>query len=89
VTVLHLNSNSIGDEGARALAGALPRMALKEIWLDCNSIGDEGARALASALSSARALEKLGLIKNSIGEEAKMELRHAEAERSPKIDVRL
>eukprot|EP00962_Isochrysis_galbana_P025283 scaffold7764_cov94-Isochrysis_galbana.AAC.1 len=68
--VLSLGENSIGDEGARALAGALPRAtALKELDLYNNSIGAEGARALAGALPSATALEKLYLNSNSIGDE--------------------
>eukprot|EP00962_Isochrysis_galbana_P048071 scaffold19931_cov100-Isochrysis_galbana.AAC.1 len=68
--VLSLGCYSMGDEGARALAGALPSAtALKELYLNNNSIGDEGARALAGALPRATALEELGLYNNSIGAE--------------------
>eukprot|EP00962_Isochrysis_galbana_P029600 scaffold9486_cov90-Isochrysis_galbana.AAC.2 len=68
--MLDLSCNSIGDEGARALVGALPRTTvLKGLSLGNNSIGDEGARALAGALPSATALEKLSLFNNSIGDE--------------------
>jgi hypothetical protein len=65
---LDLKNNSIGDEGARALAGALPSAtALEGLHLGNNSIGDEGARALAGWLPSARALLELSLKGNSIG----------------------
>jgi len=47
---LDLYENSIGDEGASALAARLP---LQELWLDLtsNQIGDEGASSLAAALA--------------------------------------
>jgi Ran GTPase-activating protein (RanGAP) involved in mRNA processing and transport len=67
---LYLAGNSIGDEGARALAGALPSAtALKVLNLESNSIGDEGARALVEALPSAMVLERLCLLFNKIGNE--------------------
>ena len=59
-TTLHLAHDSIGDEGARALAEALTtNTQLTELGLYLNSIGAEGARALAEARSAAfRALHK-------------------------------
>ena len=46
-TLLNLGSNSIGDEGAKALAAALPSMSkLEGLYLGGNSIGDEGEAAL-------------------------------------------
>jgi Leucine-rich repeat (LRR) protein len=66
---LILSDNSIGDEGARALAKALRGApTLVTLYLDGNSIGDEGARALAKALHSAPTLETLYLDGNSIGD---------------------
>ena len=45
VEKLDLFSNSIGDEGAKALAAVLPSMSeLKALNLEGNSIGDEGAK---------------------------------------------
>ncbi|CAK0799306.1 unnamed protein product [Prorocentrum cordatum] len=59
---LWLGSNSIGDEGARALAGALPSLpSLQKLRLRGNYIGDEGARALAGALPSLPGLQELRL----------------------------
>ena len=54
-TELILSSNSIGDEGAKALAAVLPSMSkLKVLNLSNNSIGNEGKAAL-------RAKERDGL----------------------------
>jgi hypothetical protein len=65
---LHLVDNSIGAEGARALAGALPGATfLKKLDFRSNSIGSDGARALAEALPGPMALEGLYLGGNSIG----------------------
>ncbi|KAJ4452864.1 hypothetical protein PAPYR_12848 [Paratrimastix pyriformis] len=51
MTQLRLYKNQIGDEGARALAAALPQSgSLTELDLRTNQIGDEGARAFAAAL---------------------------------------
>ena len=45
---LHLRGLQIGDDGARALAAALPSVpSLTQLDLSDNSIGDDGARALA------------------------------------------
>jgi hypothetical protein len=67
---LSLRANSIGDEGARTLVGALPSLtALQRLELGVNKIGSEGARALAWALPGATALESLYLYGNSIGVE--------------------
>ncbi|GCA65382.1 hypothetical protein KIPB_016988, partial [Kipferlia bialata] len=44
LTRLHLSDNSIGDNGAAALAQALPFLTqLTTLCLDDNSIGDAGA----------------------------------------------
>jgi len=77
----------IGDEGARALAEALPRAALKYLYLTNNSIGDAGARALAEALPRAPALEGLFLFDNSIGDEAKAALRTAWGARGGSLGI--
>ena len=54
-TYLRLGANSIGDEGAKALAAVLPSMSeLERLDLDRNSIGDEGKAAL-------KAMERDGL----------------------------
>ncbi|CAK0901552.1 unnamed protein product [Prorocentrum cordatum] len=64
--------NSIGDEGAQALFGALPSLpGLRELYLSRNSIGDEGARALAGALPSLPGLQDLRLPSNSFGDEGR------------------
>ncbi|MFV8752792.1 GTPase [Nannocystaceae bacterium ST9] len=62
LTSLSLNSNSIGVEGAPALATLT---ALTSLSLNSNSIGNEGARALATLT----ALTSLDLTNNSIGDE--------------------
>jgi hypothetical protein len=67
---LYLACNSIGDEGASALAGALPSAtALRDLDLHSDSNGAEGASALAGALPSATALKVLNLHSSSIGDE--------------------
>ena len=76
---LDLQGNSIGDEGATAIAAALPQCtALKTLWLEDNSITDEGARAIAAALPQCTALTTLDLRDTgNIGEDAKQLLRAA------------
>ena len=50
-TSLRLYGNSVGDEGAKALAEALKtNTALTSLGLDEDSIGVEGGKALAEAL---------------------------------------
>jgi internalin A len=64
LTSLNLSSNSIGEEGAKAIAQSLT--SLTSLDLSNNSIGDEGAKAIAQSLTS---LTSLDLSNNSIGEE--------------------
>lgn len=65
---LSLAVNRIGDEGAKALAGALRGAALLELLeLANNMIGDRGAESLAEALSEAdTSLTTLGLARNRL-----------------------
>jgi hypothetical protein len=50
---IYLYSNSIGDEGAKAVAEALKvNSMLQTIYLYSNSIGDEGAKAVARVVVS-------------------------------------
>ncbi|CAM9248758.1 unnamed protein product [Heterosigma akashiwo] len=75
---LELGSNEVGEEGARALAAALPRCpALRKLHLSYNRLGEGGARALAEALPRCPALRGLGLSSNGVGEEAKAAVRAA------------
>lgn len=68
-------SNTIGDEGARALAETLKtNSALTKLSIPSNSIGDVGAKALAEALKSNSALTTLDLEGNLIGDEGAMAL---------------
>ena len=68
---LHLSANSIGDEGAKAIADALKsgREVLTTLGLSSNNIGDEGAKAIADALQSGKmaVLTKLFLRHNNWG----------------------
>ncbi|KAL0251107.1 hypothetical protein GEMRC1_000321 [Eukaryota sp. GEM-RC1] len=53
-----MKGNSIGDEGARALADALKiNTTVTSINLSSNSIGDEGARALSDVLNAINKIE--------------------------------
>ena len=68
--ILNLDFNSIGDEGAKALATVLEKnRSLEELKLYKNNIGDEGAKALASALEKNRSLKRLELDSNNIDNE--------------------
>ncbi|GIQ85147.1 hypothetical protein KIPB_006775, partial [Kipferlia bialata] len=68
-TELNLYMTSMGADGAKALAVALPSMtALTKLDLNMNGIGDVGAKALAVALPSLTALTHLSLGSNSIGD---------------------
>ena len=65
--------NSIGDEGATALAEALKvNTTINDMYLGKNSIGDEGATALAEALKVNTTITTLDLRNNSIGDEGKV-----------------
>jgi Ran GTPase-activating protein (RanGAP) involved in mRNA processing and transport len=62
--------NTIGDEGATALANALKvNTAVQDLWLGGNTIGDEGATVLANALTQNSTLQRLRLDGNTIGDE--------------------
>ncbi|XP_061256980.1 NLR family CARD domain-containing protein 3 isoform X1 [Bos javanicus] len=63
-----LRSNSIGPQGAKALADALKiNRTLASLSLQSNRIRDDGARSMAEALATNRTLSVLHLQKNSIG----------------------
>ena len=71
---LNLSCNSIGDDGAKALADALKKccnIKLTSLNLSSNSIGDDGAKALADALKNCCniKLTSLNLSSNSIGDD--------------------
>jgi hypothetical protein len=69
---LHLYSNNIGDDGARALAEALRHTAapLRQLYVYSNNIRDDGARALADALRhTAAPLVAIFLYNNNIGDD--------------------
>lgn len=65
--VLKLESNGVGDEGARELGVVLAENAtLRELEVRRNSITDEGGRLLARALETNVTLRRLDLFDNSI-----------------------
>ncbi len=64
LTSLNLSINSIGNDGARAIAEHLT--GLTSLNLSSNSIGDDGARAIAEHLTG---LTSLNLSSNSIGDD--------------------
>ncbi|MEV7616798.1 gala protein [Streptomyces sp. NPDC089799] len=66
---LLLGTNSIGDEGASALARALsaePGHGLHTLYLGCNRIGPEGVAALAGALDGDTSVRALWLKRNPV-----------------------
>jgi hypothetical protein len=70
VTTLDIGGNSIGVEGAKAIAEALKVTAvMTTLYLGGNKIGDEGAKAIAEALKVNAVLTTLGLYDNKIGAE--------------------
>ncbi|KAL0243319.1 hypothetical protein GEMRC1_005880 [Eukaryota sp. GEM-RC1] len=78
VTCVNLRNNSIGVEGARALAEALiVNTYVITINLWNNSIGVEGARALAEALKLNDCVTVINLGYNSIGDEGARALAEA------------
>ncbi|KAL0242941.1 hypothetical protein GEMRC1_005504 [Eukaryota sp. GEM-RC1] len=78
VTIVNLFYNSIGDEGARALAEALKvNTSITSVYLMFNSVGDEGARALAEALKVNASVTSVNLWRNSIGAEGARALAEA------------
>ncbi|XP_072019588.1 uncharacterized protein [Amphiura filiformis] len=65
---LDLASNSIGSDGASALAQSFQHTpALQHLDLASNSIGSDGASALAQSFQRTPALQHLDLANNSIG----------------------
>ena len=84
LTTLYLGGNSIGHEGAIAIAEALKVTAvLTELNLRLSSIGPEGAIAIAEALKVNAVLTKLDLLYNSNMREAgKKAVRDAVKDRS-------
>ena len=69
VITIDISVAGIGDEGAKALAGALEKNAtVTNIRLIGTSIGDEGAKALAGALEKNATVAHIDLSCNSIGD---------------------
>ncbi|MFE4334178.1 gala protein [Streptomyces sp. NPDC056831] len=65
-----LGTNSLGDEGARAVADVLGRddHGLRTVYLGCNRIGADGVGALAGALSEDETVRALWLKRNPVGD---------------------
>ncbi|MFD7624810.1 gala protein [Streptomyces sp. NPDC059851] len=64
---LLLGTNSIGNEGARTLAGALgDGHGLHTLYLGCNRIGPDGVAALADALADDTSVKALWLKRNPV-----------------------
>ncbi|KAI9022650.1 kinase-like domain-containing protein [Hyaloraphidium curvatum] len=87
---LDLESNSIGYEGASALAEALegnPAVAI--LHLGSNRVADEGACALAEALKCNSTLTGLWLSRNSIGDPGAIALAGALSRNSALTDLDL
>jgi len=73
-----LRNNSIGDEGAIALAEALKsNRTITNVNLGWNSIGIKGAIALAEALKVNKTIKEINLWHNSIGDEGALALAEA------------
>ncbi|MER6782002.1 MULTISPECIES: gala protein [unclassified Streptomyces] len=67
---LLFGTNSIGDEGARTLAGALTDgHGLHTLYLGCNRIGPDGVTALAEALADDAGVKALWLKRNPVLED--------------------
>ncbi|CAO3568867.1 unnamed protein product [Mortierella alpina] len=67
LATLNLDSNTVGDDGAKVLAEALKtNSTLTTLNLPYNSIGDDGAKALAEALETNKTLTILNLESNAI-----------------------
>ena len=70
LALLWLDGNSIGDEGAKALAAAVASSgSMATLSLGGNAIGDVGAKALADAIRVSGSMATLGLSHNRIGDE--------------------
>lgn len=69
VKTLNLQFNSIGDNGAKAIANAvMDNKTLQKLYLGFNEIGDDGAQAMADALRINMTLQWLDLGSNSISD---------------------
>ena len=78
LSVLYLNSNPIGDEGAASVAAMLlSNASLKELRLYNCGIKEVGGAALAFAWARNRALQSLWLDNNELGDAACRALRDA------------
>ena len=78
LTTLCLGSNSIGDEGAKAIAEALKvNTVMTELNLSWNLIGVDGAKAIAEALKVNTAVTTLYLNHNSFGDEGAIAIAEA------------
>ncbi|MFE8015060.1 gala protein [Streptomyces antibioticus] len=70
-THLLLGTNTIGDDGARAVADALTDgHGLHTLYLGCNRIGPDGVTALADALTGDDTVRALWLKRNPVGDAA-------------------
>eukprot|EP00049_Salpingoeca_infusionum_P011633 m.203061 g.203061 ORF g.203061 m.203061 type:complete len:243 (+) comp14986_c0_seq7:1398-2126(+) len=75
VQQLQLDQNSIGDEGAKALAASLQvNHTLQTLSVYANKIGPEGAKAFADSLKVNCGLTSLTLYQNTIGDEGAIAL---------------
>jgi Ran GTPase-activating protein (RanGAP) involved in mRNA processing and transport len=54
ITHLDLMDNSIGDEGAKAIANSLATSKITHLGLQYNDIGAEGAKAIANSLATSK-----------------------------------
>ena len=78
VTEINLNSEEIGDEGAKAIALVLMvNTSLSTLYLYGNKIGDEGAKDIALALMVNTSLSDLYLNGNQIGNEGTKDIAQA------------
>lgn len=67
---LRLLFNSIGSDGAKAIAEALKvNKTLTNLNMSCNDIGDDGVKALAAALKVNTTLTELDISHNNIGDD--------------------
>ena len=76
LTSINLSDNSIGNEGARAIAQSLEKnCTLTSINLSDNSIGNEGAKAIAQALKTNTTLTSMDLSCTQINSNAVIAIR--------------
>ncbi len=71
-----MGKNSIGDEGAVAIAGLLERTdTITSVHLQSNNIGDKGVIALTTALKKNRSVSELDISSNEFGNAGAAEVR--------------